>query len=67
MRWRDAPLKEFHCLPRRWHSRATKFTYGEAWSSVYLGFAKLFDNDRDGLLIMLGALSHLRASTNIAR
>ena len=24
-------------------SRASKFTYGEAWSSVYLGFANLLD------------------------
>jgi tetratricopeptide (TPR) repeat protein len=31
-------------------SRVTKFTYGEAWSSVYLGFAKLLDNSYDGLL-----------------
>lgn len=31
-------------------SRATKFTYGEAWSSVYLGFANLLDNSYDGLL-----------------
>jgi tetratricopeptide (TPR) repeat protein len=30
--------------------RATKFTYGEAWSSVYLGFAKLLDNSYEGML-----------------
>ena len=42
-------------------SRATKFTYGEAWSSVYLGFAKLFDNGCDGLL------DHARSVLELAR
>jgi tetratricopeptide (TPR) repeat protein len=31
-------------------SRASKFTYGEAWSSVYLGFANLLDNNYEGML-----------------
>jgi tetratricopeptide (TPR) repeat protein len=31
-------------------SRANKFTYGEAWSGAYLGFAKVLANDTDGLL-----------------
>ena len=31
-------------------SRANKFTYGEAWSSAYLRFAKLLAGDTDGLL-----------------
>jgi class 3 adenylate cyclase/tetratricopeptide (TPR) repeat protein len=31
-------------------SRGSKFTYGEAWSSVYLGFAKVLANDYDGML-----------------
>ncbi|HYW64107.1 MAG TPA: adenylate/guanylate cyclase domain-containing protein [Bradyrhizobium sp.] len=31
-------------------SRASKFTYGEAWSSVYLGFANLLDNRYEGML-----------------
>jgi class 3 adenylate cyclase/tetratricopeptide (TPR) repeat protein len=31
-------------------SRANRFTYGEAWSSVYLGFAKLLDHDDEGVL-----------------
>jgi class 3 adenylate cyclase/tetratricopeptide (TPR) repeat protein len=31
-------------------NRAAKFTYGEAWSSVYLGFAKLLDNRYEGML-----------------
>jgi class 3 adenylate cyclase/tetratricopeptide (TPR) repeat protein len=30
--------------------RASKFTYGEAWSSVYLGFANLLDNNYEGML-----------------
>jgi tetratricopeptide (TPR) repeat protein len=30
--------------------RASKFTYGEAWSSVYLGFANLLDNNFEGML-----------------
>jgi tetratricopeptide (TPR) repeat protein len=31
-------------------SRANKFTYGEAWSSAYLGFANLLDNNYEGML-----------------
>jgi tetratricopeptide (TPR) repeat protein len=31
-------------------SRASKFTYGEAWSSVYLGFANLLDHRHEGML-----------------
>ena len=31
-------------------SRTSKFTYGEAWSSVYLGFANLLDNNYEGML-----------------
>jgi class 3 adenylate cyclase/tetratricopeptide (TPR) repeat protein len=31
-------------------SRATKFPYGEAWSSVYLGSANLLDNRYEGIL-----------------
>jgi tetratricopeptide (TPR) repeat protein len=31
-------------------SRASNFTYGQAWSSVYLGFAKLLDNNYEGML-----------------
>jgi class 3 adenylate cyclase/tetratricopeptide (TPR) repeat protein len=31
-------------------NRGAKFTYGEAWSSVYLGFAKLLDNRYEGML-----------------
>jgi class 3 adenylate cyclase/tetratricopeptide (TPR) repeat protein len=31
-------------------SRASKFTYGEAWSSAYLGFANLLDNNYEGML-----------------
>ena len=31
-------------------SRASKFTYGEAWSSAYLGFANLLDNRYEGML-----------------
>jgi class 3 adenylate cyclase/tetratricopeptide (TPR) repeat protein len=30
-------------------SRASKFTYGEAWSSAYLGFANLLDNNLEGM------------------
>jgi class 3 adenylate cyclase/tetratricopeptide (TPR) repeat protein len=42
-------------------SRANKFTYGEAWSSAYLGFAKLLANDTDGLL------DHARGVLELAR
>ena len=42
-------------------SRATKFTYGEAWSSVYLGFAKLLDNN------YVGMLDHARSVLELAR
>ncbi|HEU0085304.1 MAG TPA: tetratricopeptide repeat protein, partial [Bradyrhizobium sp.] len=42
-------------------ARANKFTYGEAWSSAYLGFAKLLANDTDGLL------DHARAVLELAR
>lgn len=31
-------------------SRGAKFTYGEAWSSVYLGFANLLDNRYQGMV-----------------
>jgi class 3 adenylate cyclase/tetratricopeptide (TPR) repeat protein len=31
-------------------SRGARFTYGEAWSSVYLGFANLLDNHYEGML-----------------
>jgi tetratricopeptide (TPR) repeat protein len=31
-------------------NRGAKFTYGEAWSSVYLGFANLLENRYDGML-----------------
>lgn len=31
-------------------SRAAKFTYGEAWSNTYLGFANLLDNRYEGML-----------------
>lgn len=31
-------------------SRASNFTYGQAWSSVYLGFANLLDNNYEGML-----------------
>ena len=31
-------------------NRGAKFTYGEAWSSVYLGFANLLDNRYEGML-----------------
>ena len=31
-------------------SRASKFTYGEAWSSAYLGFANLLGNNYEGML-----------------
>ena len=62
MRWRDAPPEGIPLLAKALaFSRATKFTYGEAWSSVYLGFAKLFDNDRDGLL------DHARSALGLAR
>ena len=42
-------------------SRANRFTYGEAWSSVYLGFAKLLDNDYEGML------DHARSVLELAR
>jgi tetratricopeptide (TPR) repeat protein len=41
--------------------RAAKFTYGEAWSSVYLGFAKLLDNSYEGML------DHGRSALELAR
>jgi class 3 adenylate cyclase/tetratricopeptide (TPR) repeat protein len=41
--------------------RASKFTYGEAWSSAYLGFAKLLDNDYEGML------DHARSVLELAR
>jgi class 3 adenylate cyclase/tetratricopeptide (TPR) repeat protein len=41
--------------------RANKFTYGEAWSSAYLGFAKLLAGDTDGLL------DHARGVLELAR
>jgi class 3 adenylate cyclase/tetratricopeptide (TPR) repeat protein len=31
-------------------SRAAKFSYGEAWSNAYLGFANLLDGRREGML-----------------
>jgi class 3 adenylate cyclase/tetratricopeptide (TPR) repeat protein len=42
-------------------SRATKFSYGEAWSSVYLGFANLLDNRQEGML------DHARSVLELAR
>ena len=42
-------------------SRGSKFTYGEAWSSVYLGFAKLLDNRYEGML------DHARSVLELAR
>ena len=42
-------------------SRASKFTYGEAWSSAYLGFAKLLDNRYEGML------DHARSVLELAR
>ena len=42
-------------------SRATKFSYGEAWSSVYLGFANLLDGRREGML------EHARSVLELAR
>jgi class 3 adenylate cyclase/tetratricopeptide (TPR) repeat protein len=41
--------------------RSTKFTYGEAWSSVYLGFAKLLADDYEGML------DHARGVLELAR
>ena len=41
--------------------RAIKFTYGEAWSSVYLGFANLLDNNYEGML------DHARSVLELAR
>ena len=41
--------------------RASKFTYGEAWSSAYLGFAKLLNNDYEGML------DHARSVLELAR
>jgi class 3 adenylate cyclase/tetratricopeptide (TPR) repeat protein len=43
------------------YSRSTKFTYGEAWSSAYLGFAKLLHNDYEGML------DHARSVLELAR
>jgi class 3 adenylate cyclase/tetratricopeptide (TPR) repeat protein len=42
-------------------SRASKFTYGEAWSSAYLGFANLLDNRYEGML------DHARRVLELAR
>ena len=42
-------------------SRASRFTYGEAWSSVYLGFANLLDNKYEGML------DHARSALELAR
>jgi class 3 adenylate cyclase/tetratricopeptide (TPR) repeat protein len=42
-------------------SRASKFTYGEAWSSAYLGFANLLDNRYEGML------DHARSVLDLAR
>jgi tetratricopeptide (TPR) repeat protein len=42
-------------------SRASNFTYGEAWSSAYLGFAKLLANDYEGML------DHARRVLELAR
>jgi class 3 adenylate cyclase/tetratricopeptide (TPR) repeat protein len=42
-------------------SRASNFTYGEAWSSVYLGFANLLDNRYEGML------DHARSALELAR
>jgi class 3 adenylate cyclase/tetratricopeptide (TPR) repeat protein len=43
------------------YSRASQFTYGEAWSSVYLGFASLLDNRYEGML------EHARNVLELAR
>jgi tetratricopeptide (TPR) repeat protein len=40
-------------------SRAAKFTYGEAWSSAYLGFANLLDNNYEGMLDHAGNVLEL--------
>jgi len=42
-------------------SRASKFTYGEAWASAYLGFANLLDNRYEGML------DHARSVLELAR
>jgi tetratricopeptide (TPR) repeat protein len=42
-------------------NRGAKFTYGEAWASVYLGFASLFDHRYGGLL------DHARSVLQLAR
>jgi tetratricopeptide (TPR) repeat protein len=42
-------------------NRGAKFTYGEAWSSVYLGFANLLDNRYGGML------DHARSVLELAR
>jgi class 3 adenylate cyclase/tetratricopeptide (TPR) repeat protein len=42
-------------------SRASNFTYGEAWSSVYLGFANLLDNKYEGML------DHARSALELSR
>ncbi len=42
-------------------ARASRFTYGEAWSSVYLGFANLLDNKYEGML------DHARSALELAR
>ena len=43
------------------YSRASNFTYGEAWSSVYLGFASLLDKRTEGML------DHARTVLDLAR
>lgn len=42
-------------------NRGAKFTYGEAWSSVYLGFVNLLENRYDGML------DHAQAILQLAR
>ncbi|HZR72615.1 ATP-binding protein [Bradyrhizobium sp.] len=42
-------------------SRGARFTYGEAWSSVYLGFANLLDNKYEGML------DHATSALELAR
>jgi class 3 adenylate cyclase/tetratricopeptide (TPR) repeat protein len=41
--------------------RSAKFVYGEAWSGVYLGFARLLDGDYDGML------EHAQGALELAR
>jgi tetratricopeptide (TPR) repeat protein len=42
-------------------SRNARFIYGEAWSGVYLGFARLLNDDREGML------DHARNALELAR